>query len=67
MSAKRLAFLVVLLSLFTSSSFAQVNEVSVTVGRTFVSTQTIKNPTVLPAALHFGNEESFASGYGRLL
>lgn len=67
MSAKRLAFLVVLLSLIASSSFAQVNEVSVTVGRTFVSTQTIKNPTVLPAALHFGNEESFDFGYGRLL
>ncbi len=67
MSAKRLAFLMVLLSLFASSSFAQVNEISVTVGRAFVSTQTIVNPTVLPAAIHFGNEEGFDVGYSRLL
>ena len=67
MSAKRLAILIVFLCVFALSSFAQVNEVSVTVGRTFVSTQTIQNPTMLPATLHFANEESFAFNYGRLL
>jgi hypothetical protein len=69
MSAKRLAILVVLVGVCISSAFAQVNEVSVTVGRTFVSTQTIQNP---PAGdpnsdIHFGNEESIAFNYGRLL
>lgn len=69
MSARRLAMLVVLVGVCISSAFAQVNEVSVTVGRTFVSTQTIQNP---PAGdpnpnIHFGNEESVAFNYGRLL
>jgi hypothetical protein len=69
MSAKRLAFLTVFFGFFASSSFAQVNEISVTVGRTFVSTQTVLNP---PAGdtnprIHFGNEESVAFNYGRLL
>ncbi len=67
MSAKRLAFLIVFLSLIVSSSFAQVNEVSVTVGRAFVSTQTIQNSTSSNPDIHFGNEESFAFNYGRLL
>jgi hypothetical protein len=69
MSAKWLAVLVVFVGVFISTAFAQVNEVSVTVGRTFVSTQTIQNP---PAGdpnpkIHFGNEESVAFNYGRLL
>lgn len=74
MSAKRLAVLMLFLPLVACTSFAQrthdeVNEVSVTVGRTFVSTQTIVNP---PAGdpnpdIHFGNEESIAFNYSRLL
>ncbi len=75
MSAKRLAVVLLFLSLFVFTSSAQdrnhdaVNEVAVTVGRTFVSTQTILNP---PAGdpnptIHFGNEETFAFNYGRLL
>jgi opacity protein-like surface antigen len=67
MLAKRLLLLWVSLSLAASISAAQVNELSVTVGRAFVSTQTIANPTLLPAAIHFGNEEAFDIGYGRLL
>lgn len=67
MSAKRLAMLVVLVAALISSAFAQLNEVSVTVGRTFVSTQTIQNSTVTDPRLHFGNEESVAFNYGRLL
>ena len=63
MAAKRLAVLIVLV-VFAASGWAQVNEVSATVGRTFVSTQTVPS-TRLP--IHFGNEESFAFNYSRLL
>ena len=64
MAAKRLAVLVVLSVVLGASCWAQVNEVSLTVGRSFVSTQTVPS-TNLP--IHFGNEESFAFNYGRLL
>ena len=69
MSAKRLAMLVVLVAVPISSAYAQVNELSVTVGRTFVSTQTIQNPPGgdLNPKIHFGNEESVAFNYARLL
>jgi hypothetical protein len=64
MSAKRLAVLVVPVLVLVSSALAQVNELSLTVGRTFVSTQTV------PASgdpIHFGNPASLAVDYARLL
>jgi len=64
MSAKRLAVLVVPVLVLVSSALAQVNEVSITAGRTFVSTQTVPT-TGLP--VHFGNEESVEFNYGRFL
>jgi hypothetical protein len=64
MSAKRLAVLVVPVLVLVSSALAQVNEVSITAGRTFVSTQTVAT-TGLP--VHFGNEESVAFNYARFL
>jgi hypothetical protein len=64
MSAKRLAALVVPVLIFVSSAVAQVNEFSITAGRTFVSTQTVPI-TGLP--VHFGNEETVEFNYGRLL
>jgi hypothetical protein len=74
MSAKRLAILVVLVAVLISSAFAQtyerselLNELSVTVGRTFVSTQNIRNATVADPRIHFGNEESVDFNYSRLL
>ena len=68
MSYQRLAILVVFVAVTVSSAFAQKNEASVTVGRTFVSTQTIENdPTSPNPHIHFGNEESVAFNYGRLL
>jgi len=70
MSAKRLAFLaVVLVLVLVSSALAQVNELSITAGRTFVSTQTIQNPLQgdVNPNIHFGNEESVAFNYSRLL
>jgi hypothetical protein len=75
MSAKRLAILVVLVAVLISSALAQIyepsveqnNELSVTVGRTFVSTQTIQNSTGFNPHIHFGNEESVDFNYSRLL
>jgi hypothetical protein len=64
MSAKRLAVLVVPVLVLVSSALAQVNEVSITAGRTFISTQTVRS-TGLP--LHFGSEETVEFNYGRLL
>ncbi len=64
MSAKRLAVLVVPVLVLLASAVAQVNEVSITAGRTFVSTQTATT-TGLP--VHFGNEESVAFNYARFL
>ena len=71
MSAKRLAVLVVLVvvpilvaSALVSTAWAQKNELSVTAGRTFVSTSTVPS-TDLP--VHFGNPASFAFNYGRHL
>jgi hypothetical protein len=71
MSVKRLAVLVASAVISVSSAMAQdfsksglVNQLSVTAGRTFVSTQTVPS-TELP--VHFGNPASVAFNYGRLL
>jgi hypothetical protein len=64
MAANRLAVLVVLGLVLGARGWAQVNEASITVGRTFVSTQTVPSTNV---EIHFGNEESFAFNYSRLL
>ncbi len=65
MLAKRLAVLVVPVLLLASSAGAQVNQLSITSGLTFVSTQTVPS-TGLP--IHFGNSSgSVTANYGRLL
>ncbi len=64
MLAKRLAVLVAPVLFLVFSAWAQVNELSITAGRSFVSTQTVPI-TNLP--VHFGNEESVAFNYSRLL
>jgi hypothetical protein len=71
MAAKRLAVLIVPLLVLVSSALAQdstsstpVNQLAVTAGRTFVSTQTIQN---LDIPLHFGNPASVDFNYSRLL
>ncbi len=64
MSANRLAALLVGVVLVASSGFAQVNELSATFGRTFVSTQTILNSNL---RVHFGAEETVGLNYSRLL
>jgi hypothetical protein len=75
MSAKCLADLVVFVLVFVCSAMAQdasnswmVNQVSVTGGRFFVSTQSILNQPGDPdPRIHFGNPASIAFNYGRLL
>lgn len=67
MPATRLAVLIVPVLVLVSSAWAQVNEISVTTGRTFVSTQTIVNFGPGDPHVHFGNEETLAFNYGRLL
>lgn len=63
MSAKCLAVMIVLVG-FAASGWAQINDVSVTVGRTFISTQTVPS-TNLP--LHFGDNATVAFNYGRFI
>jgi len=69
MSAKRLLGMVVAVVFLASSALAQINELSLTAGRTFVSTQTIQNPPVgdVNPSIHFGNEETVAFNYSRQL
>jgi hypothetical protein len=70
MVAKRLAVLVVPVLILVASAWAQVNQLSITAGRTFVSTETIVNdpfPDDPDPRIHFGNPASFALNYGRLL
>jgi hypothetical protein len=64
MSSTRLALLFVPVLFLVSGALAQVNELSITAGRTFVSTQTV---TLTGLPVHFGNEETVAFNYGRLL
>jgi len=72
MSAKRLFGVIV--PLFVASLvFGQINEVSVTGGRTFVSTETLLNTgltangTPYNPPLHFGNPATIDFNYSRLL
>jgi len=67
MSAKRLLGIIVPVLFLASSALAQVNELSVTAGRTFVSTQTIQNSDSPNPNIHFGNEETVGFNYARLL
>ncbi len=68
MLANRLAILVALI--LVSSAWAQNNELSITAGRTFVSTTTIVNdqfPNDFDPHIHFGNPASVEFDYARLL
>jgi len=64
MLAKRLAVLAAAVLVLVASASAQINELSVTAGRTFVSTETVPS-TGLP--VHFANPPSVAFNYARLL
>jgi hypothetical protein len=64
MPAKRLAVLVVAILFLALNVSAQVNEVSLTAGRSFVSTETASS-TGLP--IHFGNPPTYEFDYSRFL
>ncbi len=64
MSANRLAAVFLLLGFFVSSGFAQKNEISGTIGRTFVSTQTIQGANFPNHEIHFGDEIALGLNYG---
>lgn len=70
MSLNRLAVLVVSVLVLVGSgfaqNFAQNNEFSGTVGRTFVSTQTIQGAQYFNHDVHFGDGISFALNYSHL-
>ena len=67
MSAKRLAVLVMPVFVLIACAQAQVNELSVTFGRSFVSTETIVNPPPGDPTVHFANEETIEFNYARRL
>jgi len=67
MSAKRLLGTIVPFLFLASSALTQVNELSVTAGRTFVSTQSFVDSDGVRQGIHFGNEETIGFNYARLL
>jgi hypothetical protein len=68
MSVKRLLGMIVVVVLLACSAWAQRNDVSVTAGNTFVSTQTVLNSGLsFNPSLHFGNEVTVAGNYSRLI
>jgi len=67
MSPKRLIALSVFLVIIVAGAMAQVNEISGTIGRTFVSSQRIQGATFANPNIHFGNGLTVAGSYGRLL
>jgi hypothetical protein len=67
MPLKRLAVLTVCVAGLVSAAYAQRNEISATIGRTFVSTQAVKGANFFDPNVHFGNGLTVAGNYGRLL
>ncbi len=68
MPVKRLLGMIVTVVVLASSASAQSNDISITAGRTFVSTQTVLNTGFsYNPPLHFGNEETIAGNYSHLL
>jgi len=67
MSPQRLVALSLLLGFLVAGASAQVNEISGTIGRTFVSSQRIQGATFPNPNIHFGNGLTVAGNYSRLL
>jgi hypothetical protein len=72
MSRKRLSGMLLLVVLAVASALAQTNEMSLTAGLTFESTQTNRlalseDPQDFNPTIHFGNGKSGVFSYGRLL
>jgi opacity protein-like surface antigen len=66
MALNRLAILAVSVLVLAGYGFAQPNEISGTVGRTFVSTQTIQGAQFFNPNVHFGDGLAFALNYSHL-
>jgi len=68
MPVKRLSGMIVIVLVLGCGAWAQRNDVSVTAGSTFVSTQTVYNTGLsFNPPLHFGNEVTVAGNYSLLL
>jgi Outer membrane protein beta-barrel domain len=67
MSLKRLAALMVWLVVLIAAASAQRNEISATVGRTFVSSQAVQGANFFDPNVHFGNGITIGGNYSRLL
>ena len=67
MSLNRVLVLSVFMLMALAAACAQVNEISGTIGRTFVSSQHIVGASFPNPNIHFGNGLTFAGNYGRLL
>lgn len=67
MSRNRLAAVVVSMLGLSGFLSAQVNQVSGTIGRTFVSTQTIQGTNSTQPNINFGKSLTFSLNYSRLL
>lgn len=64
MSLKGVAARIVCVGILVTCAMAQSNEVSVTLGRVFVSSQEVKGPNL---NVHFGNGLTIGGNYSRLL
>lgn len=68
MSVKRLLIAaLVAVMVLAASAFAQKNELTGIIGRTFVSDQGVKGVSLANNNLHFGNGLTFEANYGRFL
>ena len=67
MSPKRFAALIVCVMILISTAMAQRNEISATLGRTFVSSQRIQGANFNNPNVHFGNGLTIGGNYSRLL
>ena len=67
MSPQRLVALTVFVVMLVCGASAQVNEVSGTLGRTFVSSQRIQGANFFNPDIHFGNGLTIGGNYSRLL
>ncbi len=66
MSPKRLSMAaLVTLAILTASAFAQSNELTGIIGRTFISNQGVKGTNLFDNNVHFGKGLTFEINYGR--
>lgn len=67
MSLKRFAALTVCIFVLVAGACAQPNEISVTLGRVFVSSQALQGANFFDPNIHFGNGLTIGGNYSRLL